>query len=343
MPDLPETMTALVLPAPGAPLERRQMPVPKPGPGQVLIQVAASPINPSDLHLLDGEYGVGWAYPLVPGLECSGKVVAAGRGLRPRQMRGRHVAAAALEQGFWAEYAVTEAGRCLPLPVDLPLGMAATALVNPVTALAFMDIARRGGHRSLVSTAAGGGLGEMIRRAAAERGITVINVVRRAAQVAAIEGEVLDQSAPDFAEALKAACDRHKCRLALDAIGGEMTGILASAVRPGGEVLVYGALSGQAAALHPGQMIFRGTTVRGFWLSQWLPRQPIWRVLPLMRRIVAGLRDGGFAEAQVAEVVPLAEAACAPARYAKAMSGGKWLIAPGALPLGIAAGDASLP
>ena len=55
-------------------------PIPKPGPGQVLIKVHSAPINPSDLYLIDGDFGIPIKYPFTPGWEGSGEVVEAGPG-----------------------------------------------------------------------------------------------------------------------------------------------------------------------------------------------------------------------------------------------------------------------
>ena len=116
MTDLPDTMRALVMTAPHAPLEVQARPVPRPGPGEVLIRLAASPINPSDLMTLAGEYGIAATPPLVPGLEGSGTVVAAGSGLWARMNRGKRVACASGTGGMWAEYIAVPASRCIPLP-----------------------------------------------------------------------------------------------------------------------------------------------------------------------------------------------------------------------------------
>ena len=87
---LPKTMRALCLSAyDGRPESLRvtEMPVPKPGPGQVLVRVSAAPINPSDLMFVRGLYGVKKPLPAVPGFEGSGTVVAAGS-LAGRILRG---------------------------------------------------------------------------------------------------------------------------------------------------------------------------------------------------------------------------------------------------------------
>jgi hypothetical protein len=72
-------------------------------------------------------------------------------------------------------------------------------------------------------------------------------------------------------------------------------------------------------------MIFREVTVRGFWLSKWLPRKPLPLMLWHAREATQALK-GGFAVSDVARVVPLEEAGAGIAAYAAAMSAGKTLI-----------------
>ena len=84
-----------------------EMPVPRPGPGEVLVRVFASPINPSDLMFIRGLYGFKKSLPAVPGFEGSGTIVEAGTGLTARFLKGRRVACAAADPkvrgGMWAE------------------------------------------------------------------------------------------------------------------------------------------------------------------------------------------------------------------------------------------------
>lgn len=334
----PEMMRALVLRGPGEDLRLEEIPCPRPGPGQVLVRIAASPINPSDLAMLAGEYGLGWPYPLVPGLEGSGCVVVAGSGLMGRYLMGRKVALAADGQGLWADYAVVPAGRVVPLPKDMPFGAAAGSFVNPLTAIALVGEVRKARQWSAISTAAGGALGAMIRRRAKEKGVKIINIVRRPEQVAALEAEgarhVLNETAPDFDAELAALCRELRCKMAFDAVGGQTTFRLGQALQSGGQILVYGGLSGQPAMIHPGRMIFKGLTVRGFWLSKWLARKSAPQMLMMAREVTRGLQ-GGFAETSVARVVPLEAAATAPDAYASSMSAGKILISTGAYPIGV--------
>ena len=338
MTDLPQTMRALVLHEAGGGLILEEVPRPVPKPGEVLVRVAASPINPSDLAMLEGEYGLGWPYPLIPGLEGAGQVAAVGAGFLAGRLRGKRVAMAAAKQGLWAEYAVVPATQCVPLPDGLSFGVGASSFVNPLTAIALVAEVRGARQTCAVSTAAGGALGAMIRKRAAQKGVTIINVVRKAAQVEALKAEgaehVLNETAPDFDEALKALCKELRCRMAFDAVGGAMTFRLAEALRGQGRIEIYGGLSGKAATVHPGTMIFKGLQVRGFWLSKWLAQKNVAQMILLSRDVTRNL-GGGFAETRVARVARLEEAVDAPGLYAADMSAGKTLISTGAFDLGL--------
>ncbi len=339
MPDLPKTMRALTLPDWGAPLEVQDHPVPQPGPGEVLVRLAASPINPSDLMTISGAYGLTAQPPLIPGLEGAGTVVARGAGVLPRLMDGKRVACASASAGLWAEYIALPVDRVVALPKDVSLGAGAMTAVNPLTAIALISEAQRRGHKAVISTAAAGQLGRMIRKRAAQKGVTVINIVRRPEQVAALEAEgaahVFNETEADFDAKLKERCKDLRCRMAFDAVGGSMTFRLLEALGPRCHILVYGGLAEAAVSLHTGTLIFKEAQVEGFWLSKWLPRKPLPILLWTLREATRALQ-GGFAESAVARIVPLQEAADAPKLYARNMSAGKTLIALSDDDLGIA-------
>jgi NADPH2:quinone reductase len=97
---LPATMHAVQLDEPNGRLTLREIPVPHPQAGQILIRMAAAPINPSDLGSLSGlSYSGQRQFPFTPGLEGSGTVVEAGEGFMPRLLKGRRVACSALLTG----------------------------------------------------------------------------------------------------------------------------------------------------------------------------------------------------------------------------------------------------
>ena len=255
-----------------------EMPVPRPGPGEVSVRVFASPINPSDLMFIRGLYGFKKSLPAVPGFEGSGTVVEAGTGLTARFLKGRRVACAAADPkvrgGMWAEYVVTPAQFCMPLRKNVDLEQGAALLINPITAWALMHEARRGRHRAVVQTAAASALGRMIVRLGERFSIPVINVVRRAEQVELLRGlgaeYIVNSSEPEFDKRVCGLCHQLGASIGFDAVAGEMSARVLRAQPQGSRLLVYGALSLQASQADPASLIFERKRLEEFWLTAWL-------------------------------------------------------------------------
>jgi len=336
----PERMNAVQFDEAGASLVVRPRPVPRPGPGEVLIRMAAAPINPSDLRFLAGAPASAArnVSPVVPGLEGSGTVVAAGPGLVPRLLVGRRVAFASAQGGTWAEYAVTPAMRCIPLRRAVSLEQAATLIVNPLTALALFDLAQRGRHVAIVSTAAASAVGQMIVRLGRTRGITVVNVVRRPEHVGMLRAlgaeHVLAGGDSDFVPRLRALVLRFNATLFLDAVGGTETQTLVEVAPFGSTVLAYGALAGETSAFNTRTLIVGDKRIVGFYLGTWLMRRGR---LGTLRDIVRVQRlVGTDLQTSVRRRLPLARAQDAVDLYRAGMTGGKVLLVadPGQVPLG---------
>jgi NADPH:quinone reductase-like Zn-dependent oxidoreductase len=309
-----------------------ERPVPRPGKGQVLVQMAAAPINPSDLAFLRGLYGLKKSLPVVPGLEGSGVVVAAGGGLRARVLMGRRVACSAPPggDGTWAEYMVTSAAFCFPLGKEVSLEQGAMSLVNPLTAWALMDLARRGGHRAVVQTAAASALGRMILRLARRFGIHAVHIVRRDEQVELLRARgaqhVLNSHRPQFDAELQRLCAQLNVRLAFDAVAGEMTNHLVRALAPGGRIVVYGALEGAPCQADPGVLIFAGKSVEGFWLKDWLRNRSLLAQYLAMRSVQKLLTSDLQSDVQAR--LPLEDVTKALEQYVSGMTRGKILLLP---------------
>jgi len=314
-----------------------EKPVPRPKPGQVLVKIGASPVNPADLAFVSGRYGVRRPLPTVPGWEGSGQVVTTGGGLMARFLLGRRVACAAVDgsDGAWAEYMVTSPLRCIPLRKHVTTEQGATLLVNPLSAWAMMDLVRRGGHRALVQTAAAGALGRMLYRLSRRVSLPTINIVRRPEQVELLRSigveHVLNSQAPDFDERLSQLCEQLKATVALDAVAGEMTHRLLQAMPRRAEIMVYGALSNQPCQVSPGQLIFKRQRVRGFWLSTWKPRFGMLGMLYAGWQIQTLL--GQELKTEIQDRVPLSEAISGMERYVNQMTEGKILLLPGDSPI----------
>ncbi|MGH7184765.1 MAG: zinc-binding dehydrogenase [Pseudomonadota bacterium] len=336
---IPRTMRALELRAYDGRSESLALiekPVPRPAPGEVLVEIAASPINPSDLASIRGSYSVRKPLPVVPGLEASGIVVAAGSGLYPRLLVGKRVACYAGDgDGAWAEYMATPALHCMPLPGPVSLEQGSMAIVNPLTAWCLLTIARRGKHTAVVQTAAASALGKMIARLGQKRRVQVIHIVRRPAQLEMLrtlgtDAElILDSSQPDFDERLSDVCRRRRATLAFDAVAGDMTGRLLNAMPKHGKVIVYGGLSQDECRVDPRCLIFEGKRVEGFWLAQPAPlsRIDFFRAIAAVRR---RLHDEYKTDVRLR--TPLQAATSSLGDYVAHMSEGKVLIVPSIAP-----------
>ena len=269
-------MRAVVLNNYGDPksvLTVRDIPKPEPKPGQVLVKMEASPINPSDIAFVEGTYGFRKAAPVVPGFEGAGTVVASNAGLYGRWLMGKRVACAAPEDGngTWAAFIACGAASCVPLRRDVDADLAATLLVNPVTAVSLVEMARRHSPGGFIQTAAGSALGRMIARWARHEGIPAIHVVRSDAAAASLraagEMHVLVSTEASFDARLKALARELKVMIAFDAVSGEMTARLAAALPTGGRVVVFGGLANDdRTGMTTADAIFRGKAIEGFWL-----------------------------------------------------------------------------
>ncbi|HVA91873.1 MAG TPA: alcohol dehydrogenase catalytic domain-containing protein, partial [Chloroflexota bacterium] len=128
---------------------------PAPGPGEVLIRVAAAGINYADLAQRQGAYLTPTRVPLTLGMEVAGTVAALGSGVTTPPVGAR---VAALVSGGYAEYAVTLAGALIPIPDDLDFARAAAFPLQGLTAYQLLRESARlqAGERVLVHAAAGG-------------------------------------------------------------------------------------------------------------------------------------------------------------------------------------------
>ena len=274
------------------------IPVPTPRRGEILVKVICSPVNPSDVLYCSGTYGAPPRLPVVPGFEGCGTVVASGGGWFANRLVGRRVAGAVQSgQGFWAEKIVLKAVEALPIPAEVSDESAASAFVNPLTALGLARPVIKGRHRAMIHSAGASQLGRMLIRLSDRHGFPLINIVHREPLVAELEAagarHVLDSSRADFAESLTALARDLGATWAADAVAGNLTGILARCMPSGSTIAVYGVLSGRESNVHPGDLIFRGQTVTGYWLSrEFQDRSPlgllrISRLLGSARRLLA--------------------------------------------------------
>jgi NADPH2:quinone reductase len=347
--------------------------VPRPGPEEVVLRVGAAPINPSDLILLlagaDANQleASGTAerpvltgkvrstagltqrlgQALAVGNEGAGTVVEAGSSAAAQALLGKTVSVAP-GSGMYAEYRVVHAGLCLELRDGTSAIEGASAWINPLTALGFVETMRREGHTALVNTAAASNLGQMLVRICLKDGIPLLNIVRSAAQVALLKElgatHICDSSSPTFIADLTEALATTGATIAFDAIGGgklggQILGCMEAAInRKATSYSRYGSATHKQLYIYGGLDLGPTELVRNFglawsiggWLvTPFLQKLEPAKVTALKQRVAAELTTT-FASAHT-EHVSLAGALQLSALrgYAKKATGAKYLITPG--------------
>ena len=221
-----------------------------PGPDQVLVQVAAAPINPSDLGLLVGPADMSTAVasgtaenPVITakvpeqfmpamkarigeslpvGNEGGGVVIAAGSSDAAQAMLGKTVGI--LGGASYSQYRTLHVSQCLVLSDGTTPREGAACFVNPLTALAMVETMRMENHTALVHTAAASNLGQMLQKICIADGVDLVNIVRKQEQVDLLKGlgakYVCNSSDDSFMEDLTDALVATGATIAFDATGG---------------------------------------------------------------------------------------------------------------------------
>ena len=325
-------MKAIVVKTPGSLPVVEEIPVPEPGPGEVLIKIEAAPVNPSDLGSIKRNLA-GDFKPFTPGLEGAGTVVKAGKGLLPRLWLGKRVACSPIKGhgGTWAEYMVTGAGHCFPLGKSVSSEQGSMTLVNPLTALGFIEIARKGGHKAIVNNAAASSLGRMTELLCKKYGIKLINIVRSAKKAEELRWSgsayVLDSSDPSFTEKLKNLSAELNARLLFDSVCGDGFNELIASMPDGSTVVIYGNLSpSDLVSVNPRTILSKNITIKGFYLGNQSQRNGMMKNminLLKVRKLMAG-----DMKIKIQERYPLANVNEAIEKYTGSMSSGKVLLIP---------------
>jgi NADPH:quinone reductase-like Zn-dependent oxidoreductase len=254
-------------------LRLEDVPQPEPGPRQVLVRLRARSINPSDLLTVRGLYGVLPRLPATPGLEGMGEIAAVGDEVKNLRVGQRVIPLGV--PGTWQDYILAESMQLIPVPDNVSDRAAAQFVVNPLTAwiMTVEELALDSGEW-LLQTAAGSTLGRIVLQIARLRGFKTINVVRRREQVEELRrlgaDEVICTADEEIGARVREITGEAGLTKAIDAVGGETGAAVLESLGRGGVMLVYGLLSMQPMPVDGGRMIFNTTTLKGFWLGEWM-------------------------------------------------------------------------
>jgi NADPH:quinone reductase-like Zn-dependent oxidoreductase len=243
---------------------------------EVVVDILAFGVNPSDIAILAGQYGALPPLPATPGMDGVGRVVKCGASVSGLAV-GDHVLMVGNET--WTQRRRVAAGAVYKVPAHLDAVQLALLKVNPATALlllrAQVNLAR---GDWVLQTAPLSSVGRAVMQMARKLGLRTVNVVRRPENkvlVKAAGGDAVVEDGADLAQAVQAATGGASIRLALDAVGGAGIARLAGCVARKGTIVNYGMLSREAASIGLDHLIFKGVTLKGFWLSDVLTRMTL--------------------------------------------------------------------
>ncbi len=264
------------------------------GAGEVLVEVLAAPINPSDVLTLTGQYGLLPPLPAVGGNEGVGRVVEVGAGVKHFQPGQRVLLP--IGGGTWRTHLVADARAFVPLPnAGDPAQLAMLAINPPTASLLLSEFVSLEPGEWVIQNAGNSAVGTYLIKLARLRGFNTVSVVRRESAVDAARqagGDVVLVDGEHLSKRVAEATGAAAIRLGIDAVGGGATERLAQCLAPAGLLVNYGAMSGDACKLSPPSLIFRDISLRGFWLSRWLQQQSASRRAALFGELAALIADG---------------------------------------------------
>ncbi len=295
--DIPKQMRAVVQSSQGGKLEIKMVDVPKPGKGQVLVKMEYASINPSDLSMLQGTYINKPNYPIIPGIEGSGTVIAVGGGIIPAVRMGKKVSCTSSDNlgGTWAEYTLTSAMHVIPTPDNIDFKQAASLIVNPLTALAFVDIMAKHKTKAFVNNAAGGALGKMLIALSIKENFDLVSIVRNDKQVESLKElgakYVLNSSSSSFPEDLKELTKKLNITLFFDAVGGLSTNDYILSGMEGSTVYLYANLSEEKSCFDSRVLLQQNKEIKGFYLGNYSSNQGIIKTLKRIKKAQSLLKN----------------------------------------------------
>ena len=279
---------------------------PKPGPGQVLVELKAAGVNPVDTYIRSGNYAMLPALPYVPGADGSGVVKALGDGVT-RLRPGERVWVA--RQAGYASLVAAEAAMVHPLPAALSFGQGAAVGVPYATA--YRGLHHKGHARAgetLLVHGASGGVGIAAVQLGVAHGMTVIGTggTERGRKLVTEHGahHVLDHTSPDYTKRLMELTGNKGADVILEMLANVNLGKDIDLVARFGRIVVIG--NRGSIEINPRGTMGKDASIHGLSLWNASPAE----LTEIMAAIGAGLANGTLRPV-VGKEFPLAEAAAA--------------------------------
>jgi putative PIG3 family NAD(P)H quinone oxidoreductase len=325
-------MHAVVITEPGEPevLRWLEVPDPVPGPGEVVIDIAASGVNRADLMQRQGFYPPPPGAPPYPGLECSGRVRAVGEGVT--DWRPGDEVCALLSGGGYAEQVVVPAGQVLPVPARVDM---TTAAAFPETACTVysnvFQLARLTAGETLLVHGGGSGIGIMaiqLGKAFGARVACTAGSARKLARCRELGADVaINYRDEDFVAAVLDATGGAGADVILDIMGASYLARNLAALATDGRLVIIGRQGGSRAEIDLGVLQGKRASVHATTLRA-RPTHEKAAVVAAVRDQVWPLIGAGRVAAVIDRELPMSQAAQAHRAMAASDHIGKILLRP---------------
>jgi NADPH2:quinone reductase len=277
-------MRAIVVDKFGPPENLRvaEAPVPVPGPGEVLVETHAAPVNYVDMLVVGGTYQFLPPFPFIPGKGPAGIVTALGPGVTRLRVGDRVLAMA--ETGGYAEAVAVEAEQCHKLPPCMPFAEAASAAVVYDTSwVALRARTRLVPGETVLVLGASGGVGhasvQLARAMGAGRVLAGVSRPEREAAVRANGADaIIDLSRPNLRESLRdqvyAETEGRGADIIIDPLGGQVFDAAIRALAWCGRLVVIGFAAGGIPTLRTNYLLVKNIEVSGLQITDYRKRRP---------------------------------------------------------------------
>lgn len=274
----------------------REVPLPSPGRGQVLVNIQFAGLNYADLMMRTGIYPHPKGYPLVAGLEMAGTVESVGEGVDAKWI-GERVAVFSEEAGAFAEVCAVPEERLVRLPGSVSLETGAAFYVQGLTAWNLLHgVSETKPGDTILIHAIGGGVGLYLTQIAKASGATVIGTVGTAGkETRALEfgaDIVVDRADADFVEVAMQATGGRGVDKVVDSTGASILDRSFDAIRPLGHVVSYGEAEGKPYANLWERLVAKSLTFTRMHVGHLDYRSAIWT--RGVEEVLGGIQSGAI-------------------------------------------------